>query len=986
MNNSLILNMNEQSRQPYLNLIEAVLNCSSGEEPKIISANQNLIDARLVQIMLDYATNLATRNDIQTFERLIKIVVNLLVTLRNANFENQEFSKAIKYYDQLLTICQQKSYQQIEIILLYYIRFFYRYTNDYAKAIELSKRLLVIAQSFKNSFLQAETLFHLGIDYQGLRDLDSARNNYERGLAIAEQINSEASKKLQVDILNTLGHSYNPPYSWDLGKAIETCTKSLRIAQQIGDRHGEAVALTCIGKAHYWAPGQWRNFPEAIKCYKQAKDIFQETGDLEKEVDALYHLQDSYYYTSNYGEAIKSNKELLAIAQDLKNDLLQASALFCLATDYQALNQLADAKKHYQQSLDITSKLDIEVGGELKVNSLQGLGSYYTRKRELAEAEKYYQESLDIAEEILDIASNKNNEPLRNMALQKKANALQPLAGIYYNQGKLDQASDFNEQSLTLKQQLQDQIGTGNSIGFRGSIYLAQGRYTEALNEFNQSLEIMRELKNYSGEASTLTDIAVALLYLGQIEEAERKLSEGIELWESVRGKLEDRDDFKVSIFEQQARTYQLLQAALIDQKKPLAALEIAERGRARALVELLNKGLSGQSAEQKIDTLPSVKQIIQIAHQHNATLVEYSILWSSTLLIWVVKPSDEDKIAFRQVDLQPLLQEFNTSLEKLVEIARESIGVRGTRFVDSDGNDSDKDVQGNNKQLQQLYKILIEPIANLLPKDPDERVIFIPQNSLFLVPFPALQDASGKYLIEQHTILTAPSIQVLELTRQHQQQVQKMELQDVLVVGNPTMPLFKSHQLSPLPGAEQEAKQIAPLLNTKAFIGDKATKVAIIERMPTAGIIHLATHGLFNDVDESKIPGAIALTPLGTDDGWLTATEIMNLQMPKAELVVLSACNTGQGRLTGDGVIGLSRSFISKGVPSVIVSLWAISDDSTAFLMTQFYQNLQQKLDKATALRKAMLATKQKYASPLQWAAFTLIGEAKQSIFQEAV
>lgn len=87
---------------------------------------------------------------------------------------------------------------------------------------------------------------------------------------------------------------------------------------------------------------------------------------------------------------------------------------------------------------------------------------------------------------------------------------------------------------------------------------------------------------------------------------------------------------------------------------------------------------------------------------------------------------------------------------------------------------------------------------------------------------------------------------------------------------------------------------------------------------------------------------------------------------------------DTGRGRITGDGVIGLSRSLISAGVESVIVSLWAVDDGFTAFLMTEFYQNLQQKLDRATALRKAMLATKQKYDNPLQWAAFTLIGEAE--------
>jgi CHAT domain-containing protein/Flp pilus assembly protein TadD len=822
--------------------------------------------------------------------------------------------------------------------------------------------------------IAVQLLVAIGNYFLQNQNLSQAREFYEQSLTVAKQIDTDVSKLLQVDILNALGNSYNPPYDWGLATAIDICKKSLGIAKEIGYRYGEAIALTCIGKAHYWAPGEWRNFPEAIRYYEQTKTIFQETGNLQGELDALYHLQDSYNYTSNYAQAIECNQRRLSIARDLNDHLLEAGALFDLARSYDALGHLQKekAKNYYEQSLAIAKTIiNSNHACWLQVRSLQGLGSYYTVKGDLDNAEINYKESLNIAENISEE--------------QGQANALQALAEIYYYQGNLEQAWNDNEQSLTLKQKLGDQIGTGNSIGFRGSIYLAQGKYTEALNEFKQSLRIMAEVKNTSGEASTLTDIGVALLYLGQIEEAERNLREGIKLWESVRGKLEGRDDFKVSIFEQQARTYHLLQAVLIDQEKPLAALEIAERGKARALVELLSKGLDGQLAEETEITSPTLQQIQRIAKEQNATLVEYSILWSRTLLIWVIKPTG--KIAFRQVNLKPLFQEFNTSLEELVAIARKSIGVRVTRFVGSDGNDEkdDNDVERKcNKQLQHLYEILIEPIAELLPKDADERVIFIPQNSLFLVPFPALQDAAGKYLIEQHTILTAPSIQVLELTHQHQQRVQEVELQDVLVVGNPTMPPFKSHQLIPLPGAEKEAKDIAPLLKTEALIGDEATKVTIVERMPTARIIHLATHGLLDDAEE-KVPGAIALAPSTTDDGWLTATEIMNLKILKAELVVLSACNTGQGRLTGDGVVGLSRSFISKGVPSVIASLWSVPDAPTASFMVEFYQNLQRGLDKAQALRQAMLTIKEKHPNPLNWAAFTLIGEASQAIFQKA-
>ncbi|MGB7445027.1 MAG: CHAT domain-containing protein [Coleofasciculaceae cyanobacterium] len=286
---------------------------------------------------------------------------------------------------------------------------------------------------------------------------------------------------------------------------------------------------------------------------------------------------------------------------------------------------------------------------------------------------------------------------------------------------------------------------------------------------------------------------------------------------------------------------------------------------------------------------------------------------------------------------------------------------------------------------LRQLDRYLIEPITNLLPTNPDTSVIFIPHALLFLVPFPALQDQTGKFLIEKHTIVTSPSIQVLELTRQQKEKIEskkwkvKENSRAALVVGNPTMPTIPLTDkiLEPLPGSEAEAKAIAPLLNTQAIIGNQATKVSLLEKMPKAQLIHLATHGLLDDIKQLGIPGAIALAPSEGDNGFLTAGEILEMKL-NAELVVLSACSSGQGKITSDGVIGLSRCLFAAGVPSVIVSLWSVGDDSTEFLMTKFYQNLKSGTNKAQALRQAILTTMEDYSdNPYSWAAFTLIGEA---------
>jgi CHAT domain-containing protein len=151
---------------------------------------------------------------------------------------------------------------------------------------------------------------------------------------------------------------------------------------------------------------------------------------------------------------------------------------------------------------------------------------------------------------------------------------------------------------------------------------------------------------------------------------------------------------------------------------------------------------------------------------------------------------------------------------------------------------------------------------------------------------------------------------------------------------------------------------------------------------MPKAQIIHLATHGTFQDKKGEGLQSALAFAPSGQNNGFLSANEIIDLKL-NASLAVLSACDTGRGEITGDGVIGLSRAFIGAGVPSLVVSLWKVDDESTKALMLQFYQNLLKSPDRAQALRQAMLSTQHqsdspRWAAPKYWAAFLLIGESK--------
>jgi CHAT domain-containing protein len=424
-------------------------------------------------------------------------------------------------------------------------------------------------------------------------------------------------------------------------------------------------------------------------------------------------------------------------------------------------------------------------------------------------------------------------------------------------------------------------------------------------------------------------------------------------------------DAGSIWIADWSAQAAQQLQQVLVRQNKTDAALEVAEAARARALVDLVSFRLDQRSHRQE-SALPkplTLNEIRQMAKSQNATLVQYAIVAPELLYIWLIKPTGE--IIFRSSQLDP-----KQSLNQLVMRSRMEIGVRGRSSLPVQNTSSVAEA-GN---LAKLYQLLIAPIAAELPQNPDDRVIFIPQAALFLVPFPALQNAQGQYLIEQHTLSTSSSIHALALT---QAQPQTLPFSpNLAIVGNPTMPMFESQPLKPLPGSEKEAIALAQLFNAKALIGSQATKSAVLQQMQNASIIHLATHGLLDTV-KGNFPGAIALAPTAQDNGLLSSSEIFNLKL-NANLVVLSACDTGRGDITGDGVVGLSRSFIASGVPSVVVSLWAVDDDSTAVLMQHFYRYLKMYPHKAKALRQAMLKTRQQYPNPVDWAAFTLIGAAE--------
>ena len=171
----------------------------------------------------------------------------------------------------------------------------------------------------------------------------------------------------------------------------------------------------------------------------------------------------------------------------------------------------------------------------------------------------------------------------------------------------------------------------------------------------------------------------------------------------------------------------------------------------------------------------------------------------------------------------------------------------------------------------------------------------------------------------------------------------------------------------------------IGEMFGVKPLIGAAATETEIKKRMDQARVIHLASHGLLESRDVFNAPylSAIALAPTADDNGFLTVREVMKKKL-QADLVVLSACDSGRGHITGDGVIGLSRGYLTAGVPTTVVSLWPVSDRATAILMVNFYRALAEGKSKASALRSATLSNRDRFEDPKLWAPFVMYGTGR--------
>lgn len=672
--------------------------------------------------------------------------------------------------------------------------------------------------------------------------------------------------------------------------------------------HGEMVNREGLGHRYLG------DYQKAIDCFEEALSSCRERNYLEGEADALSNLGMMYYLVGQYKKAITYALDSLNVHNHLNWPFDKAKVL----------NNLGMAQASQSISL-----------------------AWSTNKR------PDFNESLASFEQSLDILRGANNLTAMGMTLCTLGGfqmiAQQYKTGIVHLNEALDLASQNNDTFIQAV-----------ALGNLGTASLIQEKPDQAIPYLQKAVDLVQQTNDQQGTAMIFGILGIAAFSAGDLETAEKSLRTSIKNWNTLRKRLRE-DSNKISFFETQVNDiYNTLQQVLVAQKRTDEALEISEKGRARAFVELLTQRLEYSTAKNQIEinnSSLSIEDIKNTAIRKNITIVQYTMAHRLafdrgmyqkpiSIFIWVIQPSGE--IFFKDIKL-------NTKSKDKFNFINQISSLNLNTQYPQPLSTQESSCSGT---LKQLYRTLIQPIEDYLHTAPEGKVVLIPHSKIFLVPFAALQDENGKYLIEKFDIVTLPSIQSLDLIENNKSQCSE-DLLEAVVVGNPKMPFISltepPDELENLPWAEVEANVIAPLFDTQAITGEHATKDYVVQKMSKANLVHLATHSLIDDIRQLGTPGAIALAPSDNNDGFLSASEILNMQL-NAPLVVLSACSTGRGKITGDGVIGLARSLLSAGACSVIVSLWTVSDLSTALMMIKFYQNIQSKMTTSMALRQAQL------------------------------
>jgi CHAT domain-containing protein/tetratricopeptide (TPR) repeat protein len=665
--------------------------------------------------------------------------------------------------------------------------------------------------------------------------------------------------------------------------------------------------------------------------------------------------------------------------------------------------------------------------------SLNSIGSIYFLQGSFKEALDYYQQSLPINQEL----GNRKGA----------ASTLANIAGIYSSQGNYTLALDSLQQCLQVFLELKAQTEAGiilNNISF---VHYSLGDYPQALAVCRQALQISEALDHHLLKATTLGNIANVMKDQGDYRQALSAYQESLQISRiKVAGGEQDQQRF----FESRITPYYAMVDLLLSRNDQALALSYAERAKSRTLVDVLQSGraaspadltaaeqeqerrlrnqlvsLNAQLSAERQSNQKDESRVTSLSAQLDKARLDYEAFQSNLDAMrpqlraqrGEAKTITLEEAAALLPDARTALLEFVVAEDKtfLFVLTRNAphsaapvalnvftIEIRQKELAARVGQLRHLLAQrdnGFNRLSTQLYELLIGSAQALLRGRTS--LVIVPDGPLWELPFQALLRPAGRYLVQDAAISLAPSLTALrEMMKLRRKNVPAAGV-SLLAFGNPALitqsagraAVMQDEKLEPLPDAEKQVRELdglfgrlSPPARRKVYVGAEATEERLKAEAGDYSILHLATHGILDDRSPMYSHLALAQTTgSGNEDGLLEAWEILKMDL-KAELAVLSACETARGRIgAGEGMIGLSWAMFVAGVPTTVVSQWKVRSDSTADLMVNFYQQLQSRaakdkagLSRAEAMRRAalrLLGTAQ-YRHPFHWAGFVVIGD----------
>ena len=842
----------------------------------------------------------------------------------------------------------------------------------------------------------------------------------EEALAVCRQLGDQGQAAVQI---NNLGVLYAALGRYE--QAVDYYEEALEIDRGLGLEADVAAVLNNLGSI-YRAQG---DYGQAAEHFEQALEIDRRLDEHAHAVLVLNNLGDLYMAQGSYDQAATHLLEALEIERRLGQGVETATVLGNLGSLYRQWGRYEQAVEHFGKALEIERQQGREPQVAMHLVNLGEVFQVWGR----------YESAIESYEQALEIERRLNRQA-------EMAVLLNNLGMVYKDREEYERAVECFEQALEIDRDLGQEGNLGVYLMNLGGVDFSRGQYREAIDYYGQALDINIELGRQAVIAAVLNDIGQAFIFLEEYAQAIHFLEGSVELKEELRRTAPDelrRDYLASEILSYQLLTLAFIRQQ--DLPRAFHAIELGRaKYLAEKLATGADLEMEIPSIAQIQDSLPArtaalvyantnlpYKTLILITkeEQYSTELADSTfvgpVLRKHGIPIQAMQQRRQklERTARPKIPIERLGQDFVHTVEYYRhQLMDPSVfGQRGARLVAGPGFGSDDTGRGADLG-RHLYDFLIGPVEARL--DGKEQLIIVPDGVLGFVPFETLVDEEGRYLAERFDIRYAQSLSVLKLLQKRRYDPERRPLlafggaiydeitYDAEMVQNGTQLAHLEKDVSTaldrggsvrsayaaldrtgwtnLPGTLSEVEAIARTVpGVQVLTGDQVSE-STVKKLSGEGalarykVLHFATHGLV--VPELPELSALVLSQFAAErdgeDGYLRMGEIAALEL-KADFANLSACETGLGRLFGgEGVVGLTQSFLLAGANGLAVSLWQVADNSTAEFMAALYAAVQEEgmsyAEATAAVKRRFIlgAFGERYAAPYYWAPFVYYGK----------